>query len=86
LDGTLERVHHALYVAGEQAGREASPTAAIIDAQSAKGALGSILRATTRQKEVDAMGLLWSAVVHPEMSRTVTAPSSCCDGRDDCFH
>ena len=39
-----------------------------------------------RQKEVDAMGLLWSAVVHPEMSRTVTAPSSCCDGRDDCFH
>ena len=47
---------------------------------------GSILRATTRQKEVDAMGLLLSAVVHPAMSRTVTAPSSCCDGRDDCFH
>src|SRR6266481_6073141 len=31
-DGTLERIHHALYVAvREQAGREASPTTAIID-------------------------------------------------------
>jgi hypothetical protein len=38
-DGTRERVHHALYGAvREQAGREASPTAAIIDSQSAKGA------------------------------------------------
>jgi hypothetical protein len=52
-DGTLERIHHALYVAvREQEGREASPTVAIIDSQTAKGAqkggLGSILRATTR--------------------------------------
>jgi transposase len=39
-DGTLERIHHALYTAvREQDGREASPTAAIIDSQSAKGAL-----------------------------------------------
>ena len=31
-DGTLARIHHALYVqCREQAGREASPTAAIID-------------------------------------------------------
>ena len=38
-DGTLERIHHVLYVAvREQAGREASPTTAIIDSQSAKGA------------------------------------------------
>ena len=38
-DGTLERIHHALYVAvGEQAGREVSPTTATIDSQSAKGA------------------------------------------------
>jgi transposase len=38
-DGTLERIHHVLYVElREQAGREASPTLAIIDAQSAKGA------------------------------------------------
>ena len=38
-DGTLERIHHALYVAvREQVGREASPTTAIIDSQSAKAA------------------------------------------------
>ena len=38
-DGTLERIHHALYVAvREQEGRNASPTAAIIDSQSAKAA------------------------------------------------
>ena len=38
-DGTLERVHHALYVrCREQAEREASPTAAIIDSQSVKSA------------------------------------------------
>jgi hypothetical protein len=38
-NSTGERVHHALYVAvHEQVGREASPTAAIIDSQSAKGA------------------------------------------------
>ena len=54
-DGTLERIHHALYVAvrGKE-GREASPTAAIIDSQSAKGALKgglcSILQATTRAR------------------------------------
>jgi transposase len=39
-DGTIERVHHALYLQSrEQAGREGSPTTAIIDAQSAKGAV-----------------------------------------------
>jgi transposase len=38
-DGTLARIHHALYVeVRESAGREASPTTAIIDSQSAKGA------------------------------------------------
>ena len=38
-DGTLERLHHALYVkCREQASREASPTAAVIDAQSVKSA------------------------------------------------
>lgn len=44
-DGTLERIHHALYVAvREQAGREASSTTAIIDSQSAKGAQKGGLR------------------------------------------
>ena len=38
-DGTLERIHHALYVeCREQKEREASPTAAIIDSQSVKSA------------------------------------------------
>jgi len=38
-DGTLDRIHHALYVAcREQAEREASPSAAIIDSQSVKSA------------------------------------------------
>ena len=38
-DGTLERIHHALYIrCRKQAGRDASPTAAIIDSQSVKSA------------------------------------------------
>ena len=38
-DGTLARMHHALYEkCREQASREASPTAAIIDSQSVKSA------------------------------------------------
>jgi len=38
-DGTLDRIQHVLYVpCREHAGREASPTAAIIDSQSVKSA------------------------------------------------
>jgi transposase len=38
-DGTLDCIHHALYLeVRERSGREASPTTAIIDAQSVKGA------------------------------------------------
>jgi transposase len=48
-DGTLERIHHALYVATrEHEGREASPTAAIIDSQSAKAAQKGAPRSTRR--------------------------------------
>jgi transposase len=48
-DGTLERIHHALYVeVREREGREASPTAAIIDSQSARGAQKGGLRLTRR--------------------------------------
>ena len=52
-DGTLECIHHALYVAcREQAEREVSPTAAIIDSQSVKsaekGGAASIRRAMMR--------------------------------------
>ena len=77
-DGTLARIHHALYVATrERAGREASPSAAIIDSQSAKAAQrGSALdpqgydagkKVTGRKRHVlvDTLGLLLSVVVHP---------------------
>ena len=48
-DGTLGRIHHALYVeVREKAGREASPTTAIIDSQSAKGAVKGGPRSTRR--------------------------------------
>jgi transposase len=52
-DGTLDRIHHALYVkCREKAGREASPTACIIDSQSVKsaekGGLASIATASMR--------------------------------------
>jgi len=54
-DGTLDRIHDALYVrCREAASREASPTAAIIDSQSVKsaekGGPASIRPATTRAK------------------------------------
>ena len=54
-DGTLDRIHAALYVkCREIAGREASPTAAIIDSQSVrsaeKGGAASIRRAMTRAR------------------------------------
>jgi transposase len=54
-DGTLDRIHHALYVkCREQAEREASPTAAIIDSQSVKsaekGGRASTRMASTRAK------------------------------------
>lgn len=48
-DGTLERIHHALYVkCREQAGREPSPTAAVIDSQSVKSAEKGGSRSTRR--------------------------------------
>jgi transposase len=38
-DGTLERIHHGLYIkCREKMGREASPTACVIDSQSVKSA------------------------------------------------
>ena len=54
-DGTLERIHHALYVeTREREGRDASPTVAIIDSQSAKaaqkGAPSSTRRALMRAR------------------------------------
>jgi len=65
-DGTLMRVHEALYVAcREQAERKASPTACVIDSQSVKstekGALRSIGRAMTRARRSKVRsGISWS--------------------------
>ena len=64
-DGTLDRLHHALYVlCRERAGREASPTAAIIDSQSVKsaekgggGLMRQALTAARRSKARSAMSL-----------------------------
>ena len=78
-DGKLERIHHALYLeTREREGREASPTAAIIDSQSARAAhkRGSALdpqghdagkKVTGRKRHilVDTLGLLLNVVVHP---------------------
>jgi transposase len=55
-DGTLDRIHDALYArCREAASREASPTAAIIDSQSVKsaekGGRASIRPATTRARK-----------------------------------
>ena len=78
-DGTLDRIHHALYAAcREQSEREASPTAAIIDSQSVKSAekgepelirmamiAGKKIKGKKRHVLVDTLGLLLHAIVHP---------------------
>jgi transposase len=74
-DGTLERIHDALYVAIRQAaGGEASPTAAIIDSQSAKAAQKGAPRLTDAGKKVtgrkrhilvDTLGLLLGVSILP---------------------
>src|SRR3954463_11356174 len=78
-DGTLERIHHALYVEmRENAGREASPTTAIIDSQTAKGAVkgggsldpsgydaGKKVLGRKRHVLTDTLGLLLAVSVHP---------------------
>jgi transposase len=66
-DGTLDRVHEALYVkCREAASCEASPTAAIIDSQSVKsaekGGVRSTLRATTRARRSAARSVTSSSI------------------------
>ena len=77
-DGTLDRIHHALYVeCREKAEREASPTACIIDSQSVKSAekggpsidphgfdAGKLIKGKKRHILVDMQGLLLHAIVH----------------------
>ena len=78
-DGTLGTIHHTLYMAcREQIGREASPTACVIDSQSVKGAekggrcvdpngydAGKKIKGKKRHILVDTSGLLSHAIVHP---------------------
>jgi len=64
-DGTLGRLHHALYEqAREMAGKEASPTTAIVDSQSVKGA------------ERGAAGLIRWATMRPRRSKDASATPS----------
>ena len=77
-DGTIDRIHHVLYVkCREQADRNASPTAGIIDSQSVKGAencgaridpagydAGKKIKGKKRHLLVDTQGLLMCAIVH----------------------
>jgi transposase len=76
-DGTLERIHHALYVkCREQAAREASPTAGNIDAQNVKSAekggahidphgydAGKKVKGKKRHVLVDTEGMVMHAIV-----------------------
>ena len=65
-DGTIEMIHHALYVQCREAmGREASPTACVIDSQSVKsvekGGPVSIRPGMTRVRRSEATsGISWS--------------------------
>ena len=66
-DGTLDRIHHSLYEqCREQAQREASPTAAIIDSQSVKsaekGGPASIRMVTMREKRSRARSGTFSSI------------------------
>jgi transposase len=66
-DGTLDRIHHALYVkCREKAGRDASPTAAIIDSQSVKsaekGGVASTLADTMRARKSKAKSATSSSI------------------------
>ncbi|MDP7532391.1 MAG: IS5 family transposase [SAR202 cluster bacterium] len=77
-DGTLERVHHALYLmTRELEGREASPSAGVIDSQSVKGAgkrgaridrpgydAGKKIKGKKRHLLVDTIGLILNVAVH----------------------
>ena len=78
-DGTLDRIHHALYVKCREAmDREASPTACVIDSQSREERgkrgdcidpggydAGKKIKGKKRHILVDTLGLLLHAVVHP---------------------
>jgi transposase len=66
-DGTLDRLHDALYVkCREHAGRDASPTAAIVDSQSVKsaekGGVASTRMAMMRERKSKARSGIFSSI------------------------
>jgi transposase len=77
-DGTLDRMHHALYIlCREKEGKEEEPTACVIDSQSVKSAekggdaidphgfdAGKLIKGKKRHILVDSTGLLLVAMVH----------------------
>ena len=76
-EGTLERIHHDLYQqVREQDGREASPTAAVVDSQSVRAAekggaaapvgydAGKKIKGVKYHILVDTLGLLLNVAVH----------------------
>ncbi len=91
-DGTLEKIHHTLYVkCREQAGREASPTACIVDSQSVKSAekggraidphgfdAGKLIKGKKRHVLVDSSVCCCTRWLLPRIFRTATAGFCCC--------
>ena len=71
-NGTIERIHHELYVrCREHAGRDASPTTAIVDAQSAKGAVKGGARSIPR-------GMTQARRCSVASAMSSSTPSACC--------
>ena len=99
-DGTIEKIHYALYVQCREAiGREASPTACVIDSQSVKSAEkgGSAFiypGMMQARRSRGSGGISWSRrqvccctpKSIPRTSRTVTVVFCCFPPCSDCIH